>query len=738
MLRHLHSIPGLIVALVVTVIAATGAMLAVLPAWEHARSAGSSSAISVAGLAEAVAEKYPGVERIERKPSGAVVVYYFEGDVPGADVVDPRTGDKIEPYEPSGFARTVTQLHRSFFAGNAGRVTAGVGAAAMLLLSITGIMLLASRLGGWRKLFSPIRGDGIRRWHAELGRLALPGLTVSALTGLYMSLATFGMISDGSDAEPDFPDAVAGTEAMAISDIAPLKATSIDNLRELRFPYQGDLNDAFTLTTADGMGYVDQATGELLNYMPNGMVKTVYETIFMLHTGQGLWWFALLLGPSALAVPFFAATGVLIWWRRRAATPKIADNHGAQSADTVILVGSEGNTTWGFAKTLHEALTAAGHKVHTGAMNDLAKSYKHAERMFVLAATYGDGAAPASARQFLDKLEAITTAPAFPVAVLGFGDRQFPRFCGFARDVEEALVAKGWRQFAPIATIDRQSAQEFARWGDEIGQRIGTPLSLVHVAARPKTARMVLVERIDYGTKVQAPTSVLRFAAAQGERKGLLARLFRRSLPRFHAGDLVGILPPGSDLPRFYSLASSSRDGVLEICVRKQPGGLCSGYLHGLRPGDAIEAFVKPNPAFRPRRGKEPLILIGAGTGIGPLTGFIRNNSGRRPIHLYFGGRSPNSDFLYREDLRMWLTDRRLSGVRTAFSRSEERAYVQHKLAADADVLRHMISRGAQVMVCGGRDMAQGVVAALEKVLHPLGLDVGTLKEQGLYVEDVY
>ena len=31
-----------------------------------------------------------------------------------------------------------------------------------------------------------------------------------------------------------------------------------------------------------------------------------------------------------------------------------------------------------------------------------------------------------------------------PVAVLGFGDRSFPRFCQFAEDVAGALRAKGW------------------------------------------------------------------------------------------------------------------------------------------------------------------------------------------------------------------------------------------------------------------------------------------------------
>ncbi|MGV8892632.1 MAG: hypothetical protein ACOH2K_06800 [Burkholderiaceae bacterium] len=40
--------------------------------------------------------------------------------------------------------------------------------------------------------------------------------------------------------------------------------------------------------------------------------------------------------------------------------PHIVDNRGPQSADTIILVGSENNSAWGFAKTLHDALTQAG------------------------------------------------------------------------------------------------------------------------------------------------------------------------------------------------------------------------------------------------------------------------------------------------------------------------------------------------------------------------------------------
>jgi sulfite reductase (NADPH) flavoprotein alpha-component len=739
MLRQIHSLPGLIAAMVVSISALTGAILAINPALERAGSSiPPAGQVSVADLAQRVVEHYPGVERIVRKASGAIVVYYFDAEVPGAALVDARTGARIAPFAPSAVTRWVTDLHRSFLMGDAGRAAAGIGALAMLVLTLSGATMLATRLGGWRQLFGRIRGTRSQRLHAEFGRIAVLALLLTALTGSYMSLATFGVIPDGMDTEPAFPPVVNGGAPMAARDLNALQATDLTDLRELTFPYPGDLTDVYSLTTAHGTGYIDQATGEMLSHLPNGLARQAYETIFMLHTGEGLWWLGLALGLAALTVPLMMATGTVIWWKRRRAMPSINANARAATADTVILVGSEGNSTWGFAKALHDGLTKAGHRVHTAPMNQLAGGYRNARRMLILTATYGDGAAPSSAKQFLARLKNVKAAAALPVAVLGFGDCQFPRFCQFAKDVEAALAAKGWPQLYPLQTIDRQSAQAFSRWSAEIGALIGADLTIVHTPTPPRTISLQLAKRMDYGAEVQAPTAVLRFVLPQDRPAGFWRRLLGDGLPRFEAGDLVGILPPNNPVPRFYSLATSADDGVLEICVRKHPGGLCSGFLHSLKPGDRIDAFVRPNPEFRPAAGAAPVVLIGAGTGIGPLAGFIRRNGERRPMHLYFGARDPQSDFLYEAELRKWLADKRLTTLNTAFSRATDRAFVQDKIAADAVALRSLIAHGAQIMVCGGRHMAQGLAKVLEEVVTPLGLNLVTLKAEGRYVEDVY
>lgn len=729
MARQIHSLVGLLAALVICVLAVTGAILSTEPVIDRMFSAPSTGQqASVAEFASAMQVRHPELDKIVRAPSGVLVVTYFENDKASAVRVDPLTLRELGPHQASSFMRLVTSLHRSFLLGDAGRVTAGLSALAMLGLIISGAMLLAARLGGWHALLKPIRGTVMQRWHAELGRAAMLFLLLSALTGCYMSLTTHGLLPEGTT---DVAAATgSGSARLPAADVAALKTVRLDDLRELSFPYSADLTDVYTLTTAAGVSRIDAATGDTLDSVPHSLAHMVVETVYQLHTGQGLWPLAILLGIAAACVPIFTVTGGLIWWKRRQARDPIAGNVAAADADTIILVGTEGNTTWGFARALHVALTAAGHRVHAAPMNAMPKYSAAARRVLILTATYGDGFAPASASAFLETAGQ-RLAP-LPYAVLGFGDRSFPRFCAFADAVDGTLAQMGWPRLMDIARIDRQSAQSFTQWGEALGSVLGHPLHLEHAAARPVTRSLVLAARTDYGHDVQAPTSVMRFKLDHDN------RLWPRRRPRFEAGDLLGIFAPGTDQPRFYSLASSSRDGVLEICVSKQPGGLCSGFLHDLVPGDAIEAFIRPNPSFRPAAGKAPLILIGAGTGIGPLIGFIRQNEGRRPLHLYWGGRNPASDFLYRDELASLLANRKLTSLQTAFSRIPGGGYVQDRLAGDEPIIARLICSGAQVLVCGGREMAGGVKRALDTILTTSGGTLAGLKAEGRYVEDVY
>lgn len=724
MLRRLHSVPGLILGVFVTLLAISGAVLSVDPALERAGASGGADAIRVADLATRVVAAYPGVERIDRRANGAIVVGYSTADTVGSVLIDPLTGLAIAEDRPSAVMRWVRDLHRSFLLDEAGRAVAGVSAGLMAVMAVTGLMLLAALLGGWRRLNRPVRAQGAGWLHAVLARVAVAFLALSAVTGSYMSLVNFEFVSDGSDGGPDFPFEVAGTAPAPVGSLAALQDLTLGDLRRLTFPVAGDATDVFGLQTTLGEGYVDQATGQVLTWADYSFAQKAWDLLYMLHTGQGLWWLGLAMGLAALTVPVLSVTGTLVWLKRRRATPHISQNARAAVAETVILVGSEGGTTWGFARSLHAGLVAAGQTVHVAAMN-VAGPFPAAKRLILLTATYGDGAAPAQASRFLTHL-AQGKLPQVPVAVLGFGDRMFPQFCGFAETVQTALEAASMPVLHPLTLIDRQSTVDFAAWGRALGQSLGVDLVLDHKAAVPATQTLRLVSRKDYGAAVGAPASILRFAAQQG------------GLPRFQAGDLVGIVPPDSDLPRFYSLASSRADGFLEIAVRKMEGGVCSGHLHGLQVGQTTQAFIRPNPAFRPAAGKAPVVMIAAGCGIGPMAGFLRRMKPGRSVEMYFGARDPASDFLYEPELAAWQAQGRLARLVTAFSRGKDRVYVQDRLHADAAHLRGMIAVGGQVLVCGGRAMAQAVAAEVDRAIAPLGQSVASLKAEGRYLEDIY
>ncbi len=729
MLRRLHSLPGLLAALLVAFMAITGAVLSVQPLVDRLSTASAAAGLTVAELAARVVAQVPGVESLSRSASGAIMAQAGSSAVR----IEPTTGEDLGPVAGNNpvFA-FFTELHRSLFLGDNGHILAGLAAAAMVVLAVSGVLLLVNRMGGWRRIFARTRGTLSQRLHVELARLAVFGLLLSAVTAVYMTLATFGLVGDGAAGFAFAPAGSGGTPA-PIASLAALEAVPLADLRELVLPLADDPTDVFTLTTSSGVAHIDQATGAIIDFTANSPLQTLYEAIYTLHTGQGHWWLGLLLGMASLAVPALMVTGIVIWAVRRRSRPRLARNTSWRRADTVVLVGSEGHTTWGFAAALEAGLRANGHAVHVAPMNAVRRHYPAARRLLVLTATYGTGSAPASANRFLDRLRHLDGRN-LDFAVLGFGDRKFRDFCRFAEVTRAALAEHGLPELAPYAAIDRQSSQGFAQWGRTLGAALGEELVLVHEPERPATRPLMLLDRTDYGVEVQAPTTVLRFVLPPAS--GILGRVFGRI--RFAAGDLVGIVPPGERIPRYYSIASDSRDGVLEIAVRKMAGGVCSNMLFALAPGDTVEAFIRPNPDFRPAGGRRPLILVGAGTGVAPLAGFVRANAARRPIHLYFGGRDPASDFLYGAELSRALDTGRLDRLRPAFSRVLGGGYVQDRILGDADELRRLLARGAQVLVCGGASMAQGVRSAFDVILAPAGLGVDALREKGRYIEDVY
>lgn len=366
MLRKLHSIPGLIAAALLIVVTLTGAALSIQPALERAavaacrarrstsRRSPAASARTCPASKSSCAGRPARSSRTTRPPTGSARRSSIRRRARRAPIIG-----------PSPVVRWLMNLHRKLFLGDTGRIATGATAAAMLFIALSGLALLARRMGGWRRLAGRIRGDGLQRLHNETARVALAGLVLSALTGLVLSLSTFGVIPERGAASASAFDAGSDIAAgpakttMPVAQMAALRATDLSTLRQLTFPTPDEPRGVIELKTTDGTGYVDPSTGASLAYQPADGWQRLHALVKMLHTGEGLWWLGLVLGASSLATPLLAVTGVMLWARRRRAQPKLAGNAPARDADTVLLVGSEGNSTWGFALALQAALARA-------------------------------------------------------------------------------------------------------------------------------------------------------------------------------------------------------------------------------------------------------------------------------------------------------------------------------------------------------------------------------------------
>jgi sulfite reductase (NADPH) flavoprotein alpha-component len=731
--KSVHRWLGLTVGTLAVVLGVTGALLAIDPVQQAWLAPAAPGDLPVAVLAERAVRSIPDVEEIRHLPSGAIVVFSFSGDQPQASYIDPADGRVLGPWQASVLPRWVKNLHRSLLWGDAGRWGAAGIALGMGALCVSALVLLLQRMGGWRRLAARVRGSLAQRIHVVAGRVVLAILFLTSLTALTMCASTLGLIAPDARPEPEVVSVVTGGPALRGAQLAALQGLAVRDLRQLNPPSASDPEDTWKVTTAQGQGWIDRYSGQMLAWQDARFAQRVQELAVVLHTGEAAWLWALALGFVGASVLVFWLSGVVIWWQVRRQAPHVKGNAALAQADVLIFVASEGGSTWGFAKTLQDALSQAGHRVHSTALENF-RITAATRQVFVLAATYGDGQAPAHASHALPRIAKLP-ASAVPATVLGFGDRQFPAFCAYAKALDQTLRAQGWPALLPLECIHQQSAQQFAGWGIALARALGEPLVLAHVPRVPPTTALTLTGRQDYpGTTGQA-TAILRFAWPVPR---LGERLRGHGLARFEAGDLLGVVPPGSAVPRYYSLASGWRDGFLDICVRQMPGGLCSTHLLGLQAGDRITAFVRSNPGFALPRTRRPVLLIGAGTGVAPLAGFIRRNDRRRPMHLYFGGRDPAADFYFGSDLRQWLMEGRLSTLQTVFSRVPGGGYVQDALRRDARQLRQWITQGAIVRVCGSRAMAQGVAEALDDVLAPLALSVAKLKTMERYAEDVF
>lgn len=121
---------------------------------------------------------------------------------------------------------------------------------------------------------------------------------------------------------------------------------------------------------------------------------------------------------------------------------------------------------------------------------------------------------------------------------------------------------------------------------------------------------------------------------------------------RFAGGQFIQLVRPTDGLMRSYSIASLPDEGLLQLHVSRQRGGIMSEWL-STAAGEAVKvrgplgecSYVAGEP-------DRPLLLAGTGTGLAPLFAVLRaalHAGHAAPIHLFHGAAELRELYLWRE-----------------------------------------------------------------------------------------
>jgi sulfite reductase alpha subunit-like flavoprotein len=189
--------------------------------------------------------------------------------------------------------------------------------------------------------------------------------------------------------------------------------------------------------------------------------------------------------------------------------------------------------------------------------------------------------------------------------------------------------------------------------------------------------------------------------------------------------------------PRFYSISSSQQTSPNEVAItvgvlkattsqHVKIEGVCSHFLAGLQPGVDRAKVVVVKSSFRlPESRDAPLLMVGAGTGLSPMIGFLedraldaKNGHGIGEINLFFGCRT-EKDFIYEKTIRKYERKGMLN-LHLGLSRSlkSPKKYVQDRITemgkAASDLL---MNESTHYYVCGDGRMAASCHEACVELL---------------------
>jgi ring-1,2-phenylacetyl-CoA epoxidase subunit PaaE len=196
---------------------------------------------------------------------------------------------------------------------------------------------------------------------------------------------------------------------------------------------------------------------------------------------------------------------------------------------------------------------------------------------------------------------------------------------------------------------------------------------------------------------------------------------------RFAAGQHLTLRADigGEDVRRSYSICSGAQDGILRIAVKRNPGGVFSGWANEtLKAGDTLDVLPPLGHFGVPLApgSRRNFAGFAAGSGITPLLSIVKTTLAAEPLSrftLFYGNRASGT-VMFKEELAA-LKDTYLTRFNLVHVLSRETQDIDllhgriDRAKADA-LLAHWLDldRVDAVFVCGPDGMMRAVAEALK------------------------
>ena len=219
-----------------------------------------------------------------------------------------------------------------------------------------------------------------------------------------------------------------------------------------------------------------------------------------------------------------------------------------------ILFGSQTGNCENLAKRIAKE---AGKRGFAPTVHDLSKypaaQLASEQRLLIVTSTYGDGEPPDNARAFWDFLngDAAPKLAQMTFAICALGDSNYPKFCGFAKELDVRFEALGARRVLARVDCDVDYEESFAKWLNSSLAALGENVERAEVelvipnAALPDAAESEITKPYDRNNPFSARLLENRILNAPGSAKE--TRHFEIALDgsglSYEAGDALGVVP---------------------------------------------------------------------------------------------------------------------------------------------------------------------------------------------------